>query len=156
MKQNKTASLEAGKTFWANPGNYTHFSREYWGRELNRCALDFSFLKDKNVCEIGSGPFGMIYYADAKKRIAVDPLISYYKELGLLPPAKVRGMSLINGGGENLSEIQSGSVDVVICFNVLDHVQHPEKVLLEARRILKDGAVLFLNCHAVGKRHTIR
>lgn len=149
-KKNVVISLEAEKTFWANPNNYKHFSRSYWEGELARDGLDFSFFHEKSVCEIGCGPFGMIYFANAKHKIGVDPLIPYYKTLGLLPDDKVKDMVLIPTGAENLKSIQNNSIDIVICYNVLDHVQNPENVLLEANRILKKGGTFYLNCHVVG------
>jgi len=149
---NKTfvKSLKAEESFWANPNNYKHFSRSYWEKELARDDLDFSFFQDKLVCEIGCGPFGMIYFANTKRKIGVDPLIPYYNELGLLPNDKVKDMTLIPTGAENLAQIQNNSIDIVICYNVLDHVQKPENVLLETNRILNKGGTLYLNCHVVG------
>ena len=76
--------------------------------------------------------------------------MSYYKELGLNTDDKVKNITLFTSGGENLEPIATDSVDVAICFNVLDHVQYPQKVLSEAYRILKPSGTLFLNCHIVG------
>lgn len=149
-RKNVFGSLKAEKAFWANPNNYKHFSRSYWEKELARDKLDFSFFHDKSVCEIGCGPFGMIYFANAKYKIGVDPLIPYYEELGLLANDKLKDMTLIPTGAENLTQIQNNSIDIVICYNVLDHVQKPENVLLETNRILKKGGTLYLNCHVVG------
>jgi len=44
------------------------------------------------------------------------------------------------------SEIADGSVDVVICHHVLEHVEQPTQMLLEIRRILKRGgkALIFV------------
>jgi len=148
--KNIVSFLKAEKDFWANPNNYKHFSRSYWEKELKRVDLDFSFFHDKSVCEIGCGPFGMIYFANAKRKIGVDPLIPYYQKLGLLPKHKVQDMTLIPTGAENLTQMQSHSIDIVICYNVLDHVKKPENVLLETNRILKNSGTLYLNCHTVG------
>ena len=148
--KNVVTSLKAEKSFWANPNNYKHFSRSYWEKELQRDDIDFSFFQDNLVCEIGCGPFGMIYFANAKHKIGVDPLIPYYNKLGLLPNDKVKDMTLIPTVAENLTQIQNDSIDIVICYNVLDHVQKPENVLLETNRILKKGGTLYLNCHVVG------
>jgi len=142
--------LKAEKAFWANPNNYKHFSRSYWEKELQRDGLDFSFFHDKLVCEIGCGPFGMIYFTNAKSKRGVDPLIPYYWELGLLSNDKVADMALIPHGAESLPQVQDDSVDIVTCYNVLDHVQKPKEVLLETSRILKNGGLFYLNCHVVG------
>jgi ubiquinone/menaquinone biosynthesis C-methylase UbiE len=142
--------LGTEKAFWANPENYTHFSTTYWQKELRKVGIDFSFFKDKSVCEIGCGPFGMIYYIDAKTKIGIDPLIPYYQELGLITDDRTKNITLLPCGGENLQKVASNSVDTVICYNVLDHVREPGKVLSEACRILKSNGTLFLNCHIVG------
>jgi len=147
---NIVSSLEAEEAFWANPDNYTHFSLGYWQKELKKSGLDFSFFKDKSVCEIGCGPFGMIYYIDAKTKIGIDPLIPYYQELGLITDDRTKNITLLPGGGENLQKVASNSIDIVICYNVLDHVSKPEGVIFEAHRILKPNGVFFLNCHIVG------
>jgi SAM-dependent methyltransferase len=142
-------SLEAEKEFWRERADYGHFNRSEWERQLARDDLDFSFFEDKVVCEVGCGPFGMIYFLKARHRIGVDPLIPYYRELGLLSDNRTEGMTLIAGDGEALKEIEDDSIDVVICYNVLDHVRKPGDVLEEIRRILKGDGTLYLNCHAI-------
>ncbi len=144
-------SLEAEKAFWANPKKRAHFSRAYWEKELKRNNLDRAFFKNKSVCEIGCGPFGVIYFLDAKERIGVDPLLWYYEKMGLLSPERAKEMTLINGEGEDLKDVGNNSVDIVICFNVLDHTREPEKVLLEAKRILKPHGIFCLNVHVISK-----
>ena len=64
------SSLRAEKKFWSDPKNYYHFTKKYWEWELERDNLSFSLFKDKIVCEIGCGPFGMIYSINnAKKKL---------------------------------------------------------------------------------------
>jgi SAM-dependent methyltransferase len=149
MEAEHVRSLEAEKAFWSDPDNSRHFSRPYWEAELARDELDFSLFEGKIVCEIGAGPLGMIYFADAKARIAVDPLIRFYEELGLLSVEDDQDVRLIEAGGEAIPEVEDDCVDVVICYNVLDHVHAPERVLREARRILRADGLLYLNCHIV-------
>lgn len=149
-QKNIISSLEAEKSFWANSAHYQHFNINYWRRMLKKDGLDFSFFENKDVCEIGCGPFGMIYYIDAKTKIGIDPLMSYYHELGLNTGDRAENITLLSGNGENLDKIASDSMDIVICYNVLDHVQCPQKVLSEAYRMLKPNGTLFLNCHIVG------
>lgn len=46
---------------------------------------------------------------------------------------------------ESSSRLPDGSVDVVICHHVLEHVANPPEMLAEARRVLKDGGKLLLH-----------
>jgi SAM-dependent methyltransferase len=149
MNDERVKSLEAERAFWSNPDNSRHFSRSYWERELSRDELDFSLFEGKVVCEIGAGPFGMIYYADAKHRIAVDPLIGFYRDAGLLSVSDDDNVRLIEAGGEEIPGLENDSVDIVVCYNVLDHVRAPARVLREAHRVLRRDGLLYLNCHIV-------
>jgi SAM-dependent methyltransferase len=150
MNAETVKSLEAEKAFWSNPANSSHFSREYWEEELSRDDLDFSLFDGKVVCEIGSGPFGMIHFAtDAKQRVAVDPLISFYRETGLLSDSDDGDLRLVEAGGEEIPAVADDSVDVVVCYNVLDHVRDPARVMDEAHRMLRPDGLLYLNCHIV-------
>ena len=140
------SSLRAEKSFWLNPKNYHHFTKKYWEWELKRDNLSFSLFKDKIVCEIGCGPFGMIYTINnAKKKIGVDPLISYYKSIGLIKENK--NIILYNAKGEIIKQIKDKSIDIVICFNVIDHTKNPDKVISEIFRIMKDEGILYLRCN---------
>ncbi|WNG43550.1 methyltransferase domain-containing protein [Archangium minus] len=42
-------------------------------------------------------------------------------------------------GGESLASLSEGSVDLVVAFEALEHVPHPERFLSEVRRVLRPG-----------------
>jgi malonyl-CoA O-methyltransferase len=106
---------------------------------------DFSFFAGARVIELGCGPFGMIHYLEeAAERIGVDPLIEDYAAMGLLQDGGVRHVA---GRGES-PLLAEGSADIVISYNVLDHVEAPLAYLLQARRLLAPGGRLYFNCHA--------
>lgn len=52
-------------------------------------------------------------------------------------------LSPVNGAGENLP-FPNGYFDVVICMDVLEHVQDPEKMLAEISRVLKPQSLLYI------------
>ena len=49
----------------------------------------------------------------------------------------------VNGGGERLP-FQSGYFDLVVCMDVLEHVQRPDDLVAEAQRCLKPGGLFYL------------
>ncbi len=146
-----TRSLQAEKAFWKGLTEFGHFSRQAWESQLARDDLSFEFFEGKVVCEVGCGPFGMIYHAPGGRRIGIDPLIDYYRELGLLDTQRTAGMTLINSGGESINDLGDSIADIVICYNVLDHVRRPQCVLKEIRRILRPEGTLYLNCHVISR-----
>ncbi len=54
----------------------------------------------------------------------------------------------INGDGE-LLPLKSMSVDVVICMDTLEHIEHDSKVVQEVLRILKPGGFFFISVPAL-------
>lgn len=50
---------------------------------------------------------------------------------------------VVNGAGENLP-YRAGQFDVVVCWDVIEHVQSPTAMLHEIHRVLKPGGKLFL------------
>lgn len=45
----------------------------------------------------------------------------------------------------DLNMVADNSVDLVMCFNVLEHVRYPQKVMKEIFRILKPGGLVSIN-----------
>ena len=66
------------------------------------------------------------------------------------PPA--RPTLDIVGSAETLP-VTTGSVDVCLCTQVLEHVERPELVLPELARVLRPGGVLLLSTHGVFHHH---
>lgn len=42
---------------------------------------------------------------------------------------------------------KKNSFDVVVCFQVLEHIENPEKAISEMHRVLKKGGILMLSTH---------
>ncbi|XP_016322537.1 methyltransferase-like protein 7A [Sinocyclocheilus anshuiensis] len=57
--------------------------------------------------------------------------------------------SFIVASGENLKAVEDNSMDVVVCTLVLCSVQDTQKVLQEAKRVLRPGGALFFLEHVV-------
>ncbi len=96
----------------------------------------------QRVVEIGPGPHPAVCEARWRSAIAVDPLADRYLEHGLVPPHADR-VVWIDAPGERIP-LASGSADLVICENCLDHVRSPEAVVREMRRLLREGGLVWV------------
>lgn len=111
-------------------------------RVLREAAVDGpSFFDGKVVLDIGPGPLGFPDACPARVSIGIEPLAQRFADAGLLLdshavylPVRAESVPLV-----------SGTVDVVVARNSLDHVDDPQAVIGEARRLLRPGGTLILN-----------
>jgi SAM-dependent methyltransferase len=103
---------------------------------------DPAFFKGKVVVDIGPGPLGFPDACEAAVSIGVEPLAERFAAAGLL----LEGSSALYlpVGAERIPLV-SGTVDVALSRNSLDHVRDPAAVVDEARRILRPGGIFILN-----------
>ena len=99
------------------------------------------FFADKVVLDIGPGALGFPDACPARISIGVEPLAQRFAEAGLLLDSPAIYLAV---GAEDVPLV-SGSVDVVLARNSLDHVDDPPAVIAEARRLLRPGGTLILN-----------
>jgi len=105
-------------------------------------ALD-RWCEERSVVEIGAGPYPAVAASPRWKRaVAVDPIAKAYIEEGLVPEAASH-VTYLECPGERVP-LASGSADLVIIENALDHVSDPGAVLAEIRRLLAPGGLLWL------------
>jgi SAM-dependent methyltransferase len=102
---------------------------------------DRAFFDGKVVLDIGPGPLGFPDACPARVSIGVEPLAQRFAEAGLMLQSNALYLPV---GAESIP-LTSSSVDVVTARNSLDHVDDPEQVVAEARRLLRVGGVLLLN-----------
>ena len=96
-----------------------------------------SLNKNSKILQIGCGPEDVITHLKTGKKYAIDPLADFYKKkFGL----NYGNLVFLQGRGEELP-FDDKSFDVIILANVLDHVESPEKVLSEIKRVLKDKGI---------------
>ena len=103
---------------------------------------DPDFFLDKVVVDVGPGPLGFPDACPARVSIGVDPLAERYREAGLLiedSPAIYLSV------GIEAVPLTSGSVDVVVARNSIDHVDDPEAALAEIARLLRPGGTAIVN-----------
>ena len=115
----------------------------YWSEELPRLGCSRDLFANRRVLDIGCGPVGLIHFIDnAAERIRIDPLLLEYESKMALEGQQLS----LAGLGESLP-LASGSVDIAICFNALDHMRDPGAALGEIRRVLRPGGTLLLMIH---------
>jgi SAM-dependent methyltransferase len=112
-------------------------------RVLREAAIaDPAFFDGKVVLDIGSGPLGFPDACPARVSLSVDPLHERYAAHGLL----LAGSPAIHlSVGAERIPLLSGSIDVIVARNALDHVDDPAAVLAEIQRLLRPGGVLIAN-----------
>ena len=100
---------------------------------------------DARVLDVGSGAHGLVFFFGAEQSVGVDPLAAHYRPLFPFWQARVPTLA---AGGEALP-FRSGAFDVVLCDNVIDHAEGPERIVAELARVLAPGGLLYftVNVH---------
>lgn len=116
-------------------------------RRLDRAGKGHLAAGGANVVEIGCGPIGVISYFPAAVRVAVDPLEDFYAVNAELSALRDPAVAYRAGTGESLP-VETGSADLVIMENCIDHTRDVDQVMREIARVLRPGGVMHLtvNC----------
>ena len=119
-------------------------------KSVERFGHNMNIICGSVVIDVGCGPYGLIkgfqIYANRtgnrpKKIYGVDSLMDTYLKFGTLPIEPY--IEYITANAESIP-IADGLCNYVYSTNVIDHVEHPDKVLEECRRIVKTtGEVCF-------------
>lgn len=111
---------------------------------------DARWLEDKTVVTVGCGCTGDLSAFPAGAKIAIDPLLYAYQQLGMLIRDEVGSPTVhLSVGAENLPLLDE-SADLVICRNALDHMPDPGAALGEIWRILTRGGTVFISVDVGG------
>jgi len=116
---------------------------KYWRQEVAHFGEAWGCFRGLRVLDVGCGPVGLIHFADhAAERIRVDSLLPQYREKLTLGG---RQLSL-SAMAESLP-LAARSIDLVVCYNALDHMWDPEAALDEMARVLRPGGAALLMVH---------
>ncbi len=106
-------------------------------------------FEGKRVLDFGCGAAGKsLFYASrgAKQVVGIDIVESYEQEANNL--AKTLGLSdkfTFMLGSATESGLPDNCFDTIIMNDFMEHISDPEKVLEEARRIIKPGGRIYIN-----------
>jgi ubiquinone/menaquinone biosynthesis C-methylase UbiE len=110
-----------------------------------------TWFEDKTVVSIGCGCSGDLVTFPCRVKVAIDPLLHVYQQLGLLMSNEVGSPTVYLSVGAEELPLLSDYVDLVICRNALDHMHNPARALQEMRRILNNDGALFLSVDVGGE-----
>jgi len=106
---------------------------------------DVAWIADKTIVTLGCGCTGDLAAFPAAVKIAIDPLLYVYQQLGMLVGTETGNRTVyLSLGAENLPLLDNFA-DLVICRNALDHMPEPALALKEIWRVLKTDGALFVS-----------
>ena len=112
--------------------------------------LNADIFNGKNILEVGCSPAAEIHYLEeAHFRVGIDPLALVWRHLYR------DGTDIVQGIGEYLP-FRGGTFDIVLCLNVLDHVQNSSHILKEIKKVLKDGGRILIHLQTYSTPRIIR
>lgn len=98
-----------------------------------------NYNNSTKILQIGCGPADLINFLNFGKKYAIDPLINYYRENGLL--LENSEVNYYNRMAEEM-EFEDNFFDVIICHNSIDHMQDPKKAINNMKTKLKKNGIL--------------
>jgi SAM-dependent methyltransferase len=122
------------------------YSRLFMDEVLEFCGRDRQWLAHKTVLSVGCGCTGDLAAWPAALKIAADPLLYAYQQLGMLVddcPDTSRTLHL-SVGIEDLP-LLNVSVDLAVCRNALDHMPDPRRAVQQVWRMLRQDGVFFVS-----------
>jgi GT2 family glycosyltransferase/SAM-dependent methyltransferase/glycosyltransferase involved in cell wall biosynthesis len=115
---------------------YEHYHRYLWARSL---------VAGRRVLDLGSGEgFGAALIARGAQSVLgidIDERAVKHAELNYASDS----LSFAFGSAQALGEVAGGSFDVVVAFEVIEHIAEQEEVLAEVKRVLTPDGMLILS-----------
>ena len=140
MSRDQTASETPGYVNYST----ARLQEEYEQRVPIRSALDRLRkqydISGRKVVELGSGlGFNLEVFQDSNEVLGVEGLASAAAQ------ASARGIRTLAVDLHGDLPLESASVDVCLCLDVLEHLLHPELCVREIARIVKPSGLVVVN-----------
>lgn len=103
-------------------------------------------LKSKKILDLGCGMGGLVVALrkEGFDIVGVDSNLDYCEITKLRGKRYNLNVGVVNSMAEN-TPFKSNSFDLIMCNDVLEHVQSPVKVLRECKRILKENGKIIID-----------
>lgn len=121
------------------------YSRLLLEEITNSLGQEPTWIEDKTVVSIGCGCSGDLITFPARAKIAIDPLLCVYQQLGLVMADEVGSPTVYLSINAEELPLLTDYAHLVICRNALDHMYNPAAALKEMQRILNKDGILFLS-----------
>jgi len=105
-----------------------------------------NYNNSTKILQIGCGPIDLINFLNLGKKYAIDPLINYYRERGLI--LENNDINYYNVRAEEM-EFKDNFFDVIICNNTIDHMQNPKKAINNMEKKLKKNGILLSSTYVI-------
>jgi SAM-dependent methyltransferase len=127
------------------------YSRLLLAEVVGYLGRDVSWVEGKTVVSLGCGCTGDLAAFPAAVKIAIDPLLYAYQQLGMLVHTETGTRTVyLSLGAENLPLLDDFA-DLVICRNALDHMPDPAVAVREMWRVLNQDGALFISVDIGGE-----
>jgi len=128
-----------------NPEEYLAWKKNYWQSLITECEhLIGSFQEGKKVLDAGCGPAGIFMNLPKNEVIAIDALLSGYKDnIALFVPENFPNVQFIHSSIEEFGE-RAEFFDLIFCMNVINHVRDFEKAINNLNTLCKaEGHLIY-------------
>ena len=140
------------KDYWVGAED-ERAKREYYDRLYHAVRPKIRVEEGWKVLDVAGGNGQLMRYLDIRHADILDISDSGLKA------ANDAGFKAIRGDIQKRFPIKEDSYDAAFCFEVLEHLYHPNKTLAEINNVLKPGGVLYVgqpNMRADGVHHVRR
>jgi len=118
--------------------------REIWYEHWHRYAFALTVVESKVVLDIACGEgYGSHLLAGAAAKVIGMDLSSEAVEHA---KSKYQAPNLsFQSGDATATGLESDSIDIIVCFETLEHLSEQEQMLIEFRRVLRPDGVLIVS-----------
>lgn len=129
-----------------NPEEYLVWKRKYWNDLLDKIGARPDIQKSVSIMDSGCGPAGVFIVLDDKEVHAVDPLLDEYdKSLEQFSYANYQAINFYTCSFESYN---GPKVDLIFCFNAVNHFRDLAKSIQLLRDCLNESGVLYISVDA--------